>query len=85
MLGPGALGRSFDEPLTMKVGAAKYYFSESHVYAVTSLTDAGGAVVERYPMPCGMSAKQFHADSDENQFYGQDDKFTRPTSFTGAG
>ena len=45
-------GSYVDEPLAMSVGtgasAKTYYFHANHLYSVAALTDATGAVVERY-------------------------------------
>jgi len=41
-------GNYIDEPLMMISGSNKYYYHNNSLYSVAALTDAAGAVVERY-------------------------------------
>jgi RHS repeat-associated protein len=41
-------GSYIDEPLMMVTGGAKYYYHANDMYSTAALTDAAGAVVERY-------------------------------------
>jgi RHS repeat-associated protein len=43
-----AYGSYIDEPLVMISGANKYYYHSNNLYSVAALTDAAGAVIERY-------------------------------------
>jgi RHS repeat-associated protein len=43
-----AYGSYIDEPLVMVSGVNKYYYHSNNLYSVAALTDAAGAVIERY-------------------------------------
>jgi RHS repeat-associated protein len=43
-----AYGTYIDEPLVMISGVNKYYYHSNNLYSVAALTDAAGAVIERY-------------------------------------
>jgi RHS repeat-associated protein len=43
-----AYGSYIDEPLVMISGVNKYYYHSNNLYSVAALTDAAGAVIERY-------------------------------------
>jgi len=48
LVGRLLFGSYIDEPLMMVSGANKYYYHANNLYSVAALTDAAGAVVERY-------------------------------------
>ena len=58
-------GSGIDEPLTMERGGSVYYYHRDGLGSVTEISDASGALVERYEYDVYGASKIF--DSSDNQ------------------
>ena len=79
-------GQYLDEPLTMDRGGATYYYHQNALWSTVALTDAAGAVVERYAYDaygCPVVSDAFDVPVPPNPWFTEDSVVDNPYLYTG--